>query len=771
MRDIALLTELLEAEDEDSVIAALESRDLLKTPDRWRYLGNMPNNQSIVHGQQSTPAAALVEKFTNSLDAILMRRCKANAIDPRSSSAPQSMSKAVETFFGDDLIDRTASQIRSFAEVSMVLYATGSKARPCLSLYDAGEGQLAENFPRTFCSLIYGSDEGSYKGAIPFVQGRFNMGGTGVLPFCSDKFKLQLIVSRAPHDVTKTNNHEWAYTILCFFASKQNPSWRYLVGPDKLILTAGTEPLGLVPKVAAKSGEVCAPRERKVPSGTLIKMYDYKAARSNICGEQFKKLQEYLLRPALPLRVMECREAYKANVMGVTVWDRLSAWGKDRLEEGFEEGASISIKLDTGETIPAEVRVFKTSKDVDDEDDQPQTGLRALINGQSHAKRDAQFFRNKAVDKEHIAGSMLVTLDCTELGQDARNALFMSNRETFREDPLLSELFKKLQKELHDHEGLDELNSKRYEEKIKNAVDDEEGISALEELLSTDPTLAELFGSMVIGKIAANTSTDGSGGKIKGTPQPFQGLDFPTFIHRTNKSQVADFEAPRGTTVRVVFFTDVKNNYFARQKHRGVCTFTGDIEPTLHLFNGRLTFTCSVSKLAAVGSTLTAKASITDNRNSGPFNLTLNLTVAPDKEEEEEPKVPALPKPPSDPKVKAGPSRPDIKEVDNGPDALPLTIEKIPNTERLQLVLNKTSQLLEDAKKMRPKEEEAAVAFVFKYGLALTAMGLLDTAKKTEEWKTDEAGCRQRIQETTVGIARVIVPLCLSLPKKIPKQK
>lgn len=770
MRDIALLTELLEAEDEESVIAALETRNLLTTSDRWRYLGGMPNNQSIVHGQQSTPAAALVEKFTNSLDAILMRRCKANSIDPRSANAPQSMSKAVETFFGDDLVDRTASQVRSFAEVSMVLYATGSKARPCLSLYDAGEGQLAENFPGTFCSLIYGSNEGSYKGAIPFVQGRFNMGGTGVLPFCSDKYKLQLIVSRVPQDVYKANNHEWAYTILCFFASKQNPSWRYLVGQDKSILTAGTEPLGLVPKVAAKSGEVCAPRERKVPSGTLVKMYDYKAARSNICGEQFKKLQEYLLRPALPLRVMECREAYKANVMGVTVWDRLTAWSKDRLEEGFEEGASISIKLDTGETIPAEVRVFKISKDIDSDDDQPQTGLRALINGQSHAKRDAQFFRTKAVDKDHIAGSMLVTLDCTELGQDARNALFMSNRETFREDPLLSELFKKLQKELHDHEGLDELNSKRYEEKIKNAVDDEEGISALEELLSTDPTLADLFGSMVSGKVAANTSTDGSGGKIKGTPQPFQGLDFPTFINRSDKSYVADFEAPRGTTVRVAFFTDVKNNYFARYKHRGICTFTGDFEPTLRLFNGRLTFTCSVSKQALVGSTLTAKASITDNRNSGPFDLTLNLVVAPDKEEEQ-PKDPHPPKPPSDPKVKAGPSRPDIKEVDNGPEALPLTIERIPNTERLQLFLNKTSQLLEDAKKLRPKEEEAAVAFVFKYGLALTAMGLLDAAKKTELWKTDEAGCRQRIQVTAVGIARVIVPLCLSLPKKIPKQK
>ena len=39
-----------------------------------------------------------------------------------------------------------------------------------LSLYDAGEGQFPEDFPKTFCSLIYMSDEASYKGAIPFVQ-------------------------------------------------------------------------------------------------------------------------------------------------------------------------------------------------------------------------------------------------------------------------------------------------------------------------------------------------------------------------------------------------------------------------------------------------------------------------------------------------------------------------------------------------------------------------------------------------------------------------
>jgi hypothetical protein len=103
MNDKGLLLELLESEDEIEVIAVLTKHGLFKEANarRWVALGNMPNNQSVVHAQQSTPAAALVEKFTNGLDAILLRRCKAQALDPRSIGAPQSMSKAVYKWFGD----------------------------------------------------------------------------------------------------------------------------------------------------------------------------------------------------------------------------------------------------------------------------------------------------------------------------------------------------------------------------------------------------------------------------------------------------------------------------------------------------------------------------------------------------------------------------------------------------------------------------------------------------------------------------------------------
>jgi hypothetical protein len=559
--------------------------------------------------------------------------------------------------------------------------------------------------------------------------------------------------------------HEWGFTVFCFFPSRQSPSWKYLVGTDGKIMTAGTEPLGLVPKAGAKSGEICAPRERKIPHGTLIKMYDYKAPRSNVCGELFRKLEEYLLRPMLPLRIVECRPEYKANVMGVTVWDRFSAWAaRGKLEEGFEDGASIQIKLSSGETVPVEVRVFKADADAAEDAEHPQTGLRALINGQSHARRDTQFFKGKAVDKEYIGGSMLVTLDCSDLGQTSRNALFMSNRETFREDPLLTELFKKLQNELRNHEGLDALNKKRYLEKIAKATTDDDGINALEELLSTDPALAELFGSMTEGKVAAKTFAAAVAGfKVEGKAPKFDGTEFPSYFKRKDGSTSVEIELPQNDEARVSFHTDVKNNYFTRSKNSGKCEFFGLMEPTFRLFNGRLTFTFHADKYKKpVGTVFDTKVTIYDDGH-GPWKLSIKVKVAPPREKREnEPPEP-------NPKTDAAPSRPDIVDVHTGPEGVPITVAKIPDTERLQLQVNVQSRLLEEAKLLRPPEDAAAVEFVFKYGLALIAMGLIDAAKKTTEWSTNEVECREQISKSATGVARVIVPLCLTLPKKLPK--
>jgi hypothetical protein len=216
--------------------------------------------------------------------------------------------------------------------------------------------------------------------------------------------------------------------------------------------------------------------------------------------------------------------------------------------------------------------------------------------------------------------------------------------------------------------------------------------------------------------------------------------------------------------VRVSFLTDVKNNYFTRSKYKGKCFFIGQIQPIFRLFNGRVTFTFQAEKVKLpVGSVFDTSITIRD-ASHGPWKLSVKVKVVAPREKE-----PPVPRPPKEPKVDAQHSRPDIVEVHNGPEALPITVEKVPGTARLQLQLNVDSQLLMDAKLMRKPEEAGAVEFVFKYGLALVAMGLLDAAKKTSDWVADEVGCRERIAQSATGVARVIVPLCLTLPQKLPK--
>ena len=58
MRDIELLNGLLTAETEEAVIKVLDAKGLLKDKSQWKYLGNMPNNESIVLAQQSTAQAS-----------------------------------------------------------------------------------------------------------------------------------------------------------------------------------------------------------------------------------------------------------------------------------------------------------------------------------------------------------------------------------------------------------------------------------------------------------------------------------------------------------------------------------------------------------------------------------------------------------------------------------------------------------------------------------------------------------------------------------------
>src|SRR6266511_2811994 len=182
-----LFRHLIEANSEDVVSATISRSDLLL---QWHPLGNNTNNFGVIENQQASPVAALIEKVTNCIDAILMRRCIEEGIDPKSVNAPRTMVDAIERFFTSTHKSWHLGPIRREQAESIQIVASGSTKHPCLLVYDDGEGQHPDDFEATFLSLLRGN-----KNEIAFVQGKYNMGGTGAIVFCG-KQRYHLIGSK-----------------------------------------------------------------------------------------------------------------------------------------------------------------------------------------------------------------------------------------------------------------------------------------------------------------------------------------------------------------------------------------------------------------------------------------------------------------------------------------------------------------------------------------------------------------------------------------------
>lgn len=187
---------LLHADSESEVIDILKKANLWDDRKLWRLYGDKPGNWAQVGNQQSFPEAALVEKLVNSVDARLMSQCRLRGIDPKSDQAPKSIRDAVAMFFENrraendeaGTLSNWSSPERTKESREITLAATGDQPtkgrkskKMCITIADSGEGQSPKRLPDTIISL-----NAENKQAIRFVQGKFNMGGSGALRFCGD---------------------------------------------------------------------------------------------------------------------------------------------------------------------------------------------------------------------------------------------------------------------------------------------------------------------------------------------------------------------------------------------------------------------------------------------------------------------------------------------------------------------------------------------------------------------------------------------------------
>jgi len=227
MKPQELCISLIQADSARDIKNILKKENLWDDESLWRPFGDVMNNFGSIGNQQSDPVAALVEKIINSIDARLMGFADERGIKPTDPNCPKDMREAIAQFidnknapygdrdgriyYWDDLKIREES-------TKISLFATGKRASegyPCLTISDTGQGQTPDGFPDTFMSLAK-----SNKMDIPFVQGKFNMGGTGVFPFCKgeDNDQIQLVVSRRNPALVKNSSNprdkEWGFSVI-----------------------------------------------------------------------------------------------------------------------------------------------------------------------------------------------------------------------------------------------------------------------------------------------------------------------------------------------------------------------------------------------------------------------------------------------------------------------------------------------------------------------------------------------------------------------------
>ncbi len=760
-----LCFELLSSETEDEVTVVLKKWGFWENANSWKPYGNVQNNRGIVSNQQSSPVAALVEKIVNSIDAVLTGECFRAGIEPTSVNAPKTMQDATEQFFQvkDGRIEnQSASQRTKLAEM-IVLVATGTKENPNYVLIDQGEGQSPDKFESTFLSLLRDN-----KTRIAFVQGKYNMGGTGVLQF-SGKNSFQLIISKRQTWIKQDNSplaDKWGFTITRRIEPNiDQPQSSYVfLAPDNMIPFFSADALELLP------GKYPYAHQQLIEAGTCIKLWNYKfpgRIKSLATLDLRWALERHLQNPAIPIRISERRPGYKAHYYDTTMSGMLTiiADNSEDIETGFDTGSP----LDVPGIGHIELRLIVLKDTIDN--DKYATGIFFNVNGQLHSDLGKDFISRKS-NLDYVADSMIVIIDCSALPTMVREDLFMGSRDRMRQCEERQTIESAIGEYLKDHPGLRQLNALRRQNRTAAAINDEHTLKIFQELVKGDPTLGSLFGSGEKLKLPTGTVPD---------PTPYEGLKFPTIFKIANEPKEGLIKrCPKNRSCRIDFETNASNDYFSRVSDRGHFSVKGVVAPLsgVHLWNGKASVRCEPPIGSNVGDQYSIQIEVTDSSRVDPFKCQLMIVVEPDA-------PPPAPHPEYPPKPKGS-------QLTGIPNVWPITHDQwvkydfnetsalaIRRGEEKQLdfFINMDNIYLKNEIARRKSTEKTLIEYYFKYGLSLLALGILHIKRdsieeqeeevpegeETAEWPTQIV--RDEIAETCRGAALTIIPIIIQLGK------
>jgi len=598
---------LLSSERESDIEVLLKKEGLWEDSSAWETYGGMENNFAIIGNQKESPADALVEKLVNSVDAVLTREALVRNMDPESEKAPKTIGNALEMFFQikNGNLANVEARKRTKLAANIGLVATGRKGTPNFTIFDLGEGQSPDNFSKTFLSLAK-----SNKLKIPFVQGKFNQGGTAVLRFCGRR-KLQLLVSKRHPELE--DDGDWGFTIVRREApgnGRKHSMYTYLA-PNGKILSFKKNQIE-IPTDFPGTQEI-----EPLKWGTIIKLYEYELApalKTNILFDLFNKISLLLPRIGLPIRFYERRD-YKGHTLESTMSGlgvRLQDDKRKNLEEGFP---SIEDFTGGGERFQASIFAFK---DGQSEKYRDKEGIIFTVNGQTHGFIPDTFFsRPKSVQMGYLRNSLLLLVNCDHVNELAIENLFMNSRDRLSRGELRNSIERELERIVRTHKGLKELREKRRREALDSKLADSRPLQdVLSEILKHSPGLEALF---LHGAAIKNPFKS----RLAKQTNKFKGKKFPTYFSLSKGQEKKQCHINQ--RFRVQFETDANNNYLGRDRYPGTYSLKLNGEDAneenyvLNLWQGIGTLNVNLPPGTKEGDTIACELMVSDDTQLKPF--------------------------------------------------------------------------------------------------------------------------------------------------------
>ncbi|MBF2755938.1 MAG: hypothetical protein ISN29_11890 [Gammaproteobacteria bacterium AqS3] len=622
----SIAKDFLKANKTEEVDAALQSHPDFDNPENWKPYGRAEKNWDRIGVQTSEPVGALAELIINSIDAILMRKAAENRVKPDSPDAPQNMAEAVNRFYKGviegKLSNLSPTQRTKIAEEAIVIGVKRPTKRskyPNYTIVDYGEGQNHTNFENTFLSLGEKNKEG-----IPFVQGRFNMGSTGSIVFCTrsdiTKGLYKFILSKRS---LPDSDGLWGWTLIRVrgaYAGEVLPVAEYFC-PD-----------GIIPHFKADLIQPFSENAdigRMNQGGSVVKLYEYDIDDSRVFFGLYDGLTTSLIDCALPLRIYDF-DAEPLEDKGPMRAEGISAITFSGMKVILGEKEKVEDDDDFSVSSMSEIIVSKENPDLGNIEifyyglEKMKHQLRTqphrffyTINGQTQAKERASFLRRASLDD--LRNHLIVQINCNGMDPTARSSIFKPDRERMSNNRLSRELRTLIADKLKDDGRLRDFARKIKVARIEETINEEEK-NVLEELAKNSPELKELFN--MGGAFSDPTQASGREGE-------YQGRKFPTYLTPTGLDGNNAKELPMRNYRRIECKTDAENEYLSRVADPGTLLSpeASELPNSCYLRNGRLHIKIEPPKNANAGDEINVRFGFQDNNPDRAEPLMFDLKV------------------------------------------------------------------------------------------------------------------------------------------------